>query len=209
MDEDGYDWMDEQPDYKATLGRGLLSKLENIEEFVEKVNTIVSTGVEVQENTNELIENSQNLKASLDEFKTEKTEQEQADKETSKAPEVVEVSELLEPASEEDTNEPSGLFGNGCKYLCIDKAKNSSHTKPSRANILCGSIITSSSMLLPLLCLSLLCINIEIKKREVSSFVPPRVHEVRRRKRGYLRDRLCRVGKKQQSKLTFYLRDCV
>ena len=103
VDEDSYDWMHEQPEYRATLGQGLLSKLENVQEFVEKVNTIVSTGVEIQENTNELIENSQNLKESLDAFKTEKTEQEQADKETSKAPEVVEVSELLEPASEEDT----------------------------------------------------------------------------------------------------------
>lgn len=87
VEEDSYQWMDDNPDYKTPFS-GLLGKIDNIENFVDRANTIVASGVELQENINQSITASQELQESLDTFNTEKTEAETTAKAESESPDI-------------------------------------------------------------------------------------------------------------------------
>ena len=67
VEADAYELMNEQPDYQTQFS-GILGKINAIDEIGDRVSSVVSSGLEIKENINELKSNSEDLEKATKEF---------------------------------------------------------------------------------------------------------------------------------------------
>lgn len=94
LEERSFPWMNENINFKNPFS-GFLQKLDTADEVVSQVNNLVSSGIEAQENFNEIFEQSnefktasEELQQSLADFDTEKEQNEQTEIANSQSPEI-------------------------------------------------------------------------------------------------------------------------
>ena len=87
VEEDTYDWMNTSPDYRQPF-EGILGRIDAVEDVVNRVNSVVSTGLEIKESSNEVIVNSQELIDATAEFLTQKTSLENTKDAQSESPNI-------------------------------------------------------------------------------------------------------------------------
>jgi|GEM_PF-5329478 len=100
IQDDAFELMNERPDYQTQFA-GILGKINAIDEISDRVSSIVSSGLEIKENVNELKTNSEDLKKATDEFVDKKKTEEQ-DKDTASVSPDIDRLDLLK--QEPDTN---------------------------------------------------------------------------------------------------------
>ena len=87
IEEDTYDWMNPEPDYQQPF-KGILGKIDAIEEMSDRVSSVVSTGLEIKENTTEIVTNSQTLIDATTDFVSTKNADETAKQSESVSPDI-------------------------------------------------------------------------------------------------------------------------
>ena len=101
IEDDTYDWMNPEPDYQQPFN-GILGKINAIEEMGDRVSSVVSTGLEIKENTTELVTSSQQLIDATADFVTTKNNAEDTAKAESESPIIDRLDTLkYEPAENE------------------------------------------------------------------------------------------------------------
>jgi len=60
LEEDSYPWMTTNTNFRNPFAR-FNQKVQNLTEFTDEINQLVQSGIEVQQNVNELFENNQEL----------------------------------------------------------------------------------------------------------------------------------------------------
>ena len=67
IEDETYDFMNPEPDYKTPF-KGILGKIEDIENVAERISSVVSTGLEIKETSTELVTTSDELTQATTDF---------------------------------------------------------------------------------------------------------------------------------------------
>lgn len=87
LEDDSFSYMDETPDYKTPFG-GILGFIDKVDDFGNRVSSIVNSGLEIQQSSAEFVENSNQLKQAIDDFDIAKKEEENAKDLESVSPDI-------------------------------------------------------------------------------------------------------------------------
>lgn len=87
LEDDSFRYMDETPDYKTPFG-GILGFIDKVDDFGNRVSSIVNSGLEIQQSSAEFVENSNQLKQAIDNFDVAKKEEENSKDLESVSPDI-------------------------------------------------------------------------------------------------------------------------
>lgn len=91
IEDDSYRWMPPRPDFRTPF-KGYLTKIDNLEEAASQVNSLVSSGIEFQENINEGIDATARLTKALDDFQEEAEADRETALSTNESPDIPNIS---------------------------------------------------------------------------------------------------------------------
>ena len=100
IEDDTYDWMNPEPVYQQPF-KGILGKIDAIEEMSDRVSSVVSTGLEIKENTTELVTSSQTLVDATKIFISTKNKEEATKQTESASPQIDRLDTFKYEAKEE------------------------------------------------------------------------------------------------------------
>lgn len=101
VEDDTYDWMNPEPDYQQPF-KGILGKIDSIEDMTNRVSSVVSTGLEIKENTTELVTSSSELVDATNSFLELKSTDESTKKAESESPNI-DRNDLVRDEESEET----------------------------------------------------------------------------------------------------------
>lgn len=101
IEDETYDWMNPEPDYQQPFN-GILGKISAVEDTVDRVSQVVNTGLEIRDNSTELVTSSQELIDATTDFVTTRNQEELTAIGESQSPVIDRLDTLkYEPAEDE------------------------------------------------------------------------------------------------------------